>query len=572
MIAEYLGAKWLALCFDEECSQRRILGLFGQGEGVPTSLRGLHAWMAHFSDALALHCIDADPYAVLRYGDAEALDVERARALLSALTKLSKANPYFRSEDWGRHPASGLMRTELKDEIHIIIGASERHMQLRTLLVEAMAGTALATELVQALDAIMLNPDRYYDERAGAANAIRVGGARDDWEAVILRLLSKADADSAQLACEILDDVGAGAVSIPTSVEVVFAHLGLTVSQFPRSDTEPLWNVRRSLFGDLDTGQLCMLLDEIAVRSQVLACLTDHSGSTELANLVSRLAAEVLEAEQAIEARRVWEWIGWLGQGSDYDDESRMRLAEIFRTDRALRAALLELVLLTPNGNDAFMAVHRLVDTQLDLYPTSEDLAGMLKVLRARAGDGAIDPDVWRRLLHLDRHGEGITAVVRDAATEAACGDPELLAALAEMSKVVVYSWQVEEAEHKAKGETKRQEFLRSRRAALAERVDDIAAGDFRVLAESAGVYLGKYRNFDRTASTETRLREFLGDNLCDQVLAGFVAVLGRDDLPSASEIAKVRCEGKMWPAELPMICGVAEMLRQGRKNRCSRS
>ena len=68
---------WLVRCFEDGVSQRRIFGLFRQGEGVPTSLRGLHAWLAHFSDVLATPCIDADPYAVLRYGDAETVDLSR---------------------------------------------------------------------------------------------------------------------------------------------------------------------------------------------------------------------------------------------------------------------------------------------------------------------------------------------------------------------------------------------------------------------------------------------------------------------------------------------------------------
>ena len=41
VIAEYIGAKWLVRCFEDGVSRRRIFGLFRQGEGVPTSLRGL---------------------------------------------------------------------------------------------------------------------------------------------------------------------------------------------------------------------------------------------------------------------------------------------------------------------------------------------------------------------------------------------------------------------------------------------------------------------------------------------------------------------------------------------------
>lgn len=108
VLAEYAGARWLASCFDRGRSRKRIFALLRHGKGVPISLRGLHAWIAHFSAALASHCIHADPYAALRYGDAEKLGLTQARELLRALQNLSEKDPYFRSEDWGRHPASGI--------------------------------------------------------------------------------------------------------------------------------------------------------------------------------------------------------------------------------------------------------------------------------------------------------------------------------------------------------------------------------------------------------------------------------------------------------------------------------
>ena len=142
VVAEYLGAKWLARCFDTGLSERRIFGLFLQGDGVPTSLRGLHAWTGHFSDALAGRCIAADPYAVLRYGDADTLSLEQALALLTALSKLSEDDPYFRSEDWGQHPASGLMRAELMDEILAIISTPNATRSSRCFLSVQWSGRA----------------------------------------------------------------------------------------------------------------------------------------------------------------------------------------------------------------------------------------------------------------------------------------------------------------------------------------------------------------------------------------------------------------------------------------------
>ena len=262
-------------------------------------------------------------------------------------------------------------------------------------------------------------------------------------------------------------------------------------------------------------------------------------------------------------------WVGWLGRHRLYNDDGTKRLAAIFRENRVLRATLLEHVLLTPCAESTWMAGQHLADTGLDLYPTGEDLAGVLKALRARAGNGRIDVDTWRELLWLNRSAEGLAAVVRDAATEAANGHPKLLSVLTDTSRTVTPEWKIRRAERQAKEEAHRQDVLRLRRRELAERVSEIAVGDVYVLQESAAVYLGRgymfdgeHYSFDPAASPVDRLREFLGDDLCDQVMSGFIAVLDRDDLPSVSGIAE--SHGRKWEAEYPMICGVAEMVRRG--------
>ena len=179
VVAEYLGAAWLARCVGEGRSERRMFSLFRPGDGVPTSLRGLHAWIGHFNGVLAYRCIAADPYAVLRYGDAETMGLEQARALLAALKELSQVDPYFASEEWGRHRASGLMRPELRDDIHAIVTAPDRNLHLSVLVLNAMVGTDLARQLVPVLDSIMFDPEQVLEERSCAAEALRASGSID---------------------------------------------------------------------------------------------------------------------------------------------------------------------------------------------------------------------------------------------------------------------------------------------------------------------------------------------------------------------------------------------------------
>ena len=563
VIAEFLGAKWLAKCFDAGMSERRIFTLFRQGEGVPTSLRGLHAWVAHFSGPLASRCIAVDPYAVLRYGDAEELGLDQASSLIAALKKLSDKDPYFRSEDWGRHPASGLMREELKDDILAIIDAPD-HAQLTSFLLEAMVGTPLAWQLRPELEAILFARDRDYQARLRAAAALSAEGSVCDGEALIRQLLELNDGDAARLAFYLLHEVGAGAVSADIVLDTVLAYPGLDAKRDPTSTSGEIWYPPDSLFRGLGVDEIATLLDRLVERVGPSLEEASHSARSFLTDSLTHLVARALEGDPEIELERLWAWLGWIEERDSLASHSREQFTAVFRENRALRAAFLEHVLLTPCADNLWMALDRLGELGFGLSPTSEDLAGVLRALRTRAGEGSIDPRTWRDLLRLDR-----SPVVRDAAAEVANGNPELLSILAEESQTAEPEWKIEQAAREARRKAERQRVFQSHRNKLTERRHDVATGDPVVLTLPAAVYLnpgvalGPHHRFHSDATPEERLRTFLGEPLADQVLAGFVAVLARDDLPNTSQIVESHCENMCWDAEAPMICGIVEMLRR---------
>ena len=566
VVAEYLGAKWLAACFESGRSERRIFSLFRPGDGVPTSLRGLHAWLAHFSPALADRCIAADPYGVLRYGDAETINLNQARALLAALTTLSEEDPYFAAEDWGHHPASALMRTELEEEILALLTAPERNIHLSVLLLVAMAGTALAKELAHALSAMMFDQTRPFDERSTATGALQTMDTVDDWEAVIQRLLAMGDANSAGLACDLLADIGTHKVSVESAVDAVLAHLRISVRDVQRSDALVTRDIHDDLFCDLDTAETGLLLDHIAASTPALMGGADYSATSVMADLVRRLVLRFLDAEPSVEPERVWAWIGWLDGTAGYNNCNKERLASQLRENQTLRAVLLEYVLLTPCAESTWMAAWNLEDTHLDLFPTHDDLVVLLHALRARNAGGPIDEETWRQLVLLGRTPDGTSDVVREAAIETANGNAALLAILDEVSRNHGAERRARQAQREDRAEARIQAFCRAQRAVLAAQPHAVAAGEPRLLAVPAEVYLGRRcAMFDSSTSPEAWLCELLGEPLAEQALTGFIAVLQRNDLPSAAAIADIHCRDSRFCAEAPMICGIAEMLRHGR-------
>ena len=572
VVAEYLGAKWLARCFEDGVSEKRIFVLFRQGEGVPTSLRGLHAWMAHFSVGLASRCIAADPYAVLRYGDAETLTVGQSRDLLAALKNLSEEDPYFRSEDWGRHPASGLMRAELKDEILAVIGTAGQDTQLTVLLLEAMAGAALASELRSDLQGIVFDQCRFVDERRAAVEAMFSTDKENDWQAVIQRLLGMNDPGSAVVAFELLLLVGLCGVSEETGIRIVLAYLGLAPNCNSRKRSSQVKYVPDRLFRELDAHQIASWVDGLVRIARPLMENAGMDAKFYVPRLVRRVTAKAIEADPAIQPERVWEWINWLDRHHFNTIEENKRLVKLLGENRALRSGLIEHVLLTPCAQSTRMAARRLSETNLDLYPKEDDIARLLNAERRKVGDGAIDRQTWRGLLQVAWTNAELPTVVRDTAVKIAKDDPELLAVIEELSESPFAEWEARRAGKEAERKALRQEAFRFHRQRLADGAREVATGCVHMLAIPASVYLGRvweldeHGHFDPAALPHERLREFVGGELADRVMSGFMAVLDRDDLPNAAQIAEDHCQEEhcLDDTEAAMICGFAEMLRGG--------
>ena len=563
VVAEYLGAKWLAACFDQGCSQKRIFELSRHAGGVPTSLRGLHAWIAHFSAALASACIAADPYAVLRYGDAEKLGLTQAGDLLLALKNLSRQDPYFRSEDWSRHPVSGLMRPELKDEILSITCTPDRHPQLSMLLIEAMIGAPVVEEFAQSLLDIAFDPGRAYAERSDAAKALHEAHIHIAWDNAISRLLEFADADSARLAYNIVARQGARDLPPEICVDAVLSHLGMTETTVSQ-DTELIGYISKDLFGDLDACRLGELLDQLVASAKPFLKKADRWARSALANLVRRRALEVLQADPSLPASQLWTWISAFDLHDGDDQVARQNLGRSIRDNRSLHRSLLEYVLLTPCASNTWMAGFALHDVGLDLFPSPEDVCTVLSILGNRPADAQINRDTWRQVLCFATAPDGLPETVRATATEVADRDSELLAILDEISTVTIPESQQRQERRDAEHRAKREAFCQSHRELHSEHAAAVAAGRIDLLTVPADVYLGRSLHFRDVSAPHTRVLKFLGDRLGTQALDGFVAVLERTDLPSAREFAEAESQGRRFHVQPLLICGIAELLRRG--------
>ena len=589
VVAEYVGAKWLAKCCENHRFIKRVLNLFHSDVEVPTSFRGLHAWTVHFSDRLAESCILADPIGVLKNGIGEHLSPKKARLLLSKLKEaLAKDPESILNENWPVliNRAPGLLHGELLDEIGAIIKNSGQHTHLAIILLHSMTRKDVVTEFATLLHEIITDSNRTYAERYGAATAIHSSGSQDSWEKVFQNLLEIKTFDSTRLSFEVMALVGANTLTVETVTEIVLAFSGFR----PEITPEIPPYVLPHLFGDLNVSELPLLLDSITRQAksitaqidrgelQLVTCETgteDHYNHDELrrirnarffiADIVRRLAIRVLKADLKISPDRLWDWIGWLEGNEGYDHESTEQMVKLVCNNHNFRSALIENTLLASSGEQA---IEDLVRVHHSFRPTQEEIEALLRTWHEHSKDTQRSSEIWRLLLRIGLYEDGSENVVYKTALEVAKDAPDLMRILVEESERIenVTSESTKSQIRQKKNQRLKLENLRKQLKSLGQYFSN---GNIQALAIPSEIYSGRNGHLVSDVdlskhSPDQYLRYILGETLAEKAMEGFMAVLKRDELPKMPEIVNLHFRDQKHDAEYSMICGVAEMLRRG--------
>lgn len=435
VIAEFLGARWLARQALAPRAQRRLLTQFQGSGSVPASLRGLHAWLAYHSPTMADAVIAADPYGVLRYGEPTANQADR---LFDALCALAEEDPYFRGADWDSRTAAGLMNPALKAKIKTIIASADSSAHLRSLLIEGLNGAVFTAELADTLEAVMLSSERFYREREDAAEALKPHRETAWWRAAITTLRDQGDQDSTRLAHRLLVEIGAE-VSSEILVSTLFAEMDLTICPLPRREDQRVHTVR-----DYD-----QILDAIAPSRlvEVLDLITDYSdllldsnwqSANDVANIAAHLIVRTIDAgligvEQGAD---LWRWLGVIKRARRFGGEIKEALGERLRTHHDLRHAVQAYVLKDARRRDSLWATE--IDLQERLIGISQQAEDLIwafdKLAEGDNRDAALRKD-WCDLVRLAGAEKGADPTVHVAAERFRRGDRQLGAFLCKLRK-----------------------------------------------------------------------------------------------------------------------------------------
>lgn len=567
VIAEYLGARWLARRAPTPRAQRRVLAQLHGSGGVPASLRGLHAWLAYHSPAMAERVIAADPYGVLRYGEVAALTPRLANCLFEALCALAQDDPYFRAADWDSTTAAGLMIPALKPRIDAIIASAASSAHLRSLLIEGLKGTPLAAQLADTLGTIVLSPERFYRERDDAAEALLPHRDRPWWQATIAALTNQGGYSAPRLARQVIQHIDAD-VSDDLLVATLFAELGMTSSPVPRrEDRRHTLRHFDRLLDAIPSARLVAVLDLVTDYAELLGD-KDWENAGEVADIVAKLIIRAIDEGVigATEAPAVWRWLGTIEGAPRYHPDIQTTLAERLAAQDELRRAIQAYVVTNDRRKDSLWVTEIYLERRLvQLVARPGDIIAMLERLAAGDNKNPARRQDWKDLVRIACGPNGLDADVRAAAEKFRRGDKPLGDFLRKLENPKKPAWKIKQEKATAQRNRKRKVAFETTRRELAKVREDLRAGELSAILRPAEAYLDRFDDLSSELPPGERLADWIGPDLRDDALFGFESVLHRSDLPTPAQIADGLASGTIYNYCFPMMAGLYERMRSGK-------
>jgi hypothetical protein len=565
-VAEFLGARWLARTAEDDQMRERVLAMMTIDSGVPASLRGIHAWLAH-DDRFAAAVISTDPYGVLRYGDADNLTVGQGRQLLQALKALQQANPYFRAEDWGSHRAKGLTHIELLHDIRTILLADDTTVDLRTLVLEVIKGSKLAIALSSELQNIMLNGGgrsfSFRERRAAAESMIDLNKGGVDWKALVGRLTEMGDEASTRLALEVMRDLEFEGYSGGEIASAILAHLRLN------DDGEADHSADGTLFfvgGYIPTEKIAAVLDALAAQIPVgNPEAANDRGRFELSGFVARMIARVIE-DASPAPLSLLGWLRIAPERHSYDDEDRERIGTFLQQPEIRHAIQHKVIFVESDYEHVWSRIWRLHEVNTALVLGRDDVIHFLALLAQIAEPTAQQVEIWQELTTCVPQTDERFSDILQAARPFARGSVELERHLEALEKPrQPAEWEIQRAAHHEERNAKRAEAWAQQRKDFAANEAHLRAGELGWVYPVSQVYLGLVTDVDLALPPADRIGQWLGSELQSVALVGLEAVLTRADIPTLYQIANSYAESRRWNFIYPLIAGLVQRLRDGR-------
>lgn len=562
-IGEYIGALWLAKHADTPSKRKAVLELLTVDGIVPSSLRGLHAWLATHSPHLAETVIRTDPAGVIEYGDADTLSSKQGRVLLDALQALAKRNPQF---FLGYTPRAGaLVQPNLVDEVWQILterthddSAFRYSWALRSVLARQIRGHQLVTRWHDALIAMMLDERQEFSIRSDIGKALARDGCVSNWPELMERLRCQATEDATRLAVDLIDDVGFEQVTDKQIVELILACEGLSLNGLPRRaddrhTTGTLYFVRRDLPQDRIDGVLDTFAEYLAPFGDDFSL---HIDNFNISNLIGELVVRRLEMPLS-DPISLWRWLRPLQGDRGYVRSNRDEVAEWLGAHHVERRVIQRHVLLdAPGDHNLWQRRWRLLEPLPGAQPSENDVIALLDGLDQT-------DDRWRDVMMLTVHKGSEGSGARDAAKRFAVDSAEVVAWIDAQAHRPRDEWEIKQEKNtERRKHNQAEKFAEHRKAAMTRR-DEMRNGNSSDLVSPARAYLGQFSDVGKDSPPHDRIANWLGEDLQADAFAGFESFLSivTPD-PDAQKIAESWANSRVWHASYVLVAALMERVR----------
>lgn len=533
MIAEYLSARWLSRIIDRcklrEQMTRRLFSLIHSRERVPTSARGLHAWLAYWSHWLLPRVVAADPFGAIRYGDLGEIGQSEAASVWSALERWSDDDPWFRAGDWQNFSVASLIQVGMGDLLGTILDNPSNSFHMRSLVLGMLPGAPCVPEMREQLRRITRDGQRTYGERHGALLALsRWNDSGVNWSAVLTELCYAGDSDSLRLAEDILPDIGIARVNNQDIAEVVFALCRKHSRTSDRLGRSERFGEFLGLERIIPLNRCADLLDALVQRfrssGEPIPNMREHFGFW---HFFRSLILRQVPANE-IDPIRLWRWLDSFESRWSSDRKLRDRISKWLEGNDKLRRSIQHHVLFSDEGLASRMRRNwSLADLSSGLLFREDDAAVILQdlIVEGRRDDRAFD--VFELLVR-GWHGQAWTKRLAELAEEYAQADPALMTILhppplpddPENQRLMA-----EMAEERRVAEEECEARSQSDRLRFEAQIDNLRQGGGD-LPELAVAYLGYGEARSCTDAPDQRIGNWVGAKLYDIALEGFEAAI----------------------------------------------
>lgn len=553
-IGEFLGAAWLARRADTRVKRRRLLHIFHAHGLVPTSLRGLHAWLAR-DPTLADEVIGNDPMGMIENGDADILTPRQSRRLFEALEVLATRDPRF----WRRGIARAgvLVSAPLQQEALRVLRDRGGDPGFRLLLLEQFTQAQQAAPYRDTLLHLLEDAREIFAVRreAGAALA-RLDG--EDWPALVEGLRLQADRDSLRLAYERMLEVGLPAFSNSQIADVVLTYEGLVLSAWPRQEADRLavrfWRLPDAVPLDRIDGLLDILADN-------LLGLLPRTASIEHNNLIDAIHGLLLRRldGRTVDALQLLSWLRPLDGRHFYNRDKAAVLAARLRNLDDVRQSIQRRILLDGGDDPVWRRHTRLVMLNPGLQVDEADAVALLSTPEA----ADLEDDQWFDLLCLVPHHEEKGEPVRRAAATLWSDNAARRELLGRLENPPIPEWQVEQEREARQHAAERAERLAQDRTACMASLDQIRRGESAWVRVAAHAYLKRFWDVGGNIPAHSRVAEWLGPDVAAAAHEGFEAFLHREPRrPDAARIAISHARYRGYGTGDIIVSALAERLR----------